>query len=102
MNTNPPLPKELEILAQRIEGEPAQSRELLHYALTMLMVEDGRAEIIDRPVIDSHEHLTIKTLAGDVFTIARPAVSDELLNRMREMARRVLQEGNEPLSKQSD
>jgi hypothetical protein len=67
-------------------------RELFQYARTMLLVEDGKAEIVERHTIDAREHLTLRTVAGDVFTIVKPHASEELLGVMRELAREILDE----------
>ena len=89
MQTNN-IPPELEILSRIVDGQAPAVRELFQYALTMLMVEDGTAEVVERHVIDLREHLTFRTNAGDLFTIVKPDVNGNLLARMREMARDVL------------
>jgi hypothetical protein len=61
----------------------------------MLMVEDGKADIVERHTIDAREHLTLRTVAGDTFTIVKPYVSEELLGEMRELAREILDEDRE-------
>jgi hypothetical protein len=70
-------------------------RELFHYALAMLMVENGKAEITERHHVDNLEYLTIKTTAGDVFEIITLQVSDERLQQLRTLAREILRQDQE-------
>ena len=86
------LPPEFEMLSRIIDAQAPNVRELFQYVLTMLLVEEGKAEIVERHTIDLREHLTLRTVAGDSFTIVKPDVSDELLTKMREMAREILDE----------
>jgi hypothetical protein len=86
------LPPEIEMLSRIVDGQPPDVRELFHYALTLLMVEDGKAEIVEQHTLDAREHLTLRTVAGDSFTIIKPFVSEELLAKMTEIARDILRE----------
>ncbi len=86
------LPPEIEMLSRIVDGQSPDVRELFHYALTMLMVEDGKAEIVEQHTIDAREHLTLRTVAGDAFTIVKPLGSEELLATMRATARDILRE----------
>jgi hypothetical protein len=61
----------------------------------MLMVEDGKAEITERHHEDNLEYLTIKTTAGDIFEILRPQVSDERLQQLRALARKIMRQDRE-------
>lgn len=91
-DTDSSIPPELEMLSRIIDAQSPAARELFRYALIMLMVENGKAAVIDRRVIDAREYLTFKTSADESFTIVKPDVSPDLLERMREMAREVLRE----------
>lgn len=95
MQTNG-IPPELEMFSRIVDGQPPDVRELFQYALTMLLVEDGKAEIVEQHTIDAREHLTLRTVAGDSFAIVKPFVSEELLAKMTEMARDILraEQGN--------
>lgn len=84
------LPDELQDFAEMLDKQPANVRELFHYALVMLMVEDGKAEVIERQEIDGRTELTIRTSAIEIFQIMKPEVSEELLARMSELAREEL------------
>ncbi len=80
------------MFSRLLDGQPPNVRELFQYALIMLMVEDSKAHIIEQHTIDAREHLTLRTVAGDSFTIVKPFVSEELLAELRAMAREVLNE----------
>jgi hypothetical protein len=92
------LPPALQSLAHLLDAQPEDVRELFQYALVMLMVEDGKAEITERHHVDNLEYLTIKTTAGDVFEILTPQVSDERLQQVEMLASEILRQdrgGNE-------
>lgn len=73
-----------------IDRQPASVRELFQYALVMLMVEDGKAEIIETKEVEGRTELTIRTSAIEIFQIMKPEASEELLARMNELAREEL------------
>ena len=77
------LPPELQDLAQLMDEQPEGVQELFRYALSMLMIEDGRANIVETHHVDNLEYLTIETIAGDVFEILNPQVREGLLGKMR-------------------
>ena len=92
MQTN--LPPALEMFSRIVDGQPPNVHELFHYALAMLLVENHKAEVIERRTIDLREYLTLRTVAGELFTIVKPDTSDELLEQLTIMARAVLREEN--------
>ncbi len=89
-----PFPSKYEMFGRILDGQSPQMRELVQYAITILAVEDGTAELIERHVIDAREHHTFRTTVGETFTLAKPDVSSEELERVREMAREVLRAGS--------
>ena len=86
------LPPEFAILSRIVDAQEPNVREIFQYALTMLLVEDGKAEIVNQHAVGMREHLTLKTTAGDTFTIVKPDISGELLAQMRELVREALDE----------
>ena len=86
------LPPNLTMLARIVDGQTPDVRELFHYALVMLLVEDGKAQIIAQRTIDARQWLTIRTVAGELFSIVKPHVIDARLAELQEMAREVLRE----------
>jgi hypothetical protein len=91
-DTSSSIPPELEMLSRIVDGQSPMVREIFQYALIMLMVENDKAEVLDRRVIDAREYLTFKTNAGETFTIVKPDVSPELLEQVREAAREITRE----------
>ena len=83
---------EFQILSRIADAEEPNVRELFEYALTMVMVQDGKAKLVGQHTVGMREHLELRTAAGDAFTIVKPDISDELLAQMREMVREVLDE----------
>jgi hypothetical protein len=86
------IPPELEMLSRIVDGQAPAVRELFQYALVMLLTESGKASLVERHVIDLREHLTFRTIAGETFTLIKPAVDQALLDHMMELAREVLKE----------
>ncbi len=50
-------------------------RELFHYALVMLIVESGKATIVERHTMDGREYLMIQMAVRDIFTVVKPQAS---------------------------
>ncbi len=92
MTNQQSLPPELQAIAQLMDEQPEDVRELFQYALTMLMIEDGKAKIVETHHVDNLEYLTVETSAGDVFEIIKPQVREDLLGKMRALAREILEQ----------
>jgi hypothetical protein len=90
--TQSDLPPELEMFSRIVDGQPPDVRELFLYAMTMLMVEDGKAEITEQRTVSMREQLTLRTASGDWFTIIQPFISEEMLAFIRLTAREVVDE----------
>ncbi len=45
---------ELAMLARVVDQQSPTARDLLHYALVLLLIEDGKAEIIARRKVDGN------------------------------------------------
>jgi len=88
----------LALFARTIDAQLPAARELFQYALTLLMLEDNKAECIARHVIDQREHLTFKTIAGDQYTLIKPNLSVEQLDHLRSMVHAVLRSSPPPAS----
>ncbi len=86
------LPSDLRQVSELVGQQPVEVRELFHYALAMLLVENRKAHITHTEKRDGREYLTLETIAGEQFTIERPNAGEELLKTMRALARDVLQE----------
>lgn len=86
------LPPEFEMLSRIADAQEPNALELFQYALAMLMVEEGKAEIVERRMVNMREQVTLKTTTGQTFSLLTPDVIEELLAQMIEMAREVLDE----------
>jgi hypothetical protein len=61
----PDLPPDLAILARVVHRQSPTAQELFHYALVILLIEDGKAEIIERRTVDAPQWLTVRRVAGE-------------------------------------
>ncbi|MBI5849355.1 MAG: hypothetical protein HZB31_15660 [Nitrospirae bacterium] len=86
------LPPALKMFACMLDAQSPRVREIYQYAFTLLLLEDDKAQVIERRVIDLREHLTFKTATGDIFTIVKPDVDKETLAHLIDLARDVLRE----------
>ncbi len=91
MNTN--LPPELSALAQIVDAQPPAMQELFQYALAMLLVEDGKANIVERRTIDGRAWIYLLTSSHELFSVVEPKVGEDVLAHLREMARDALRRG---------
>lgn len=87
---NSDLPPDLAMLSRIVDGQPPQVRELVHYVLVMLLIEDGKAAIIEQRTIDAREWITVRTTTPEMFSIVEPDVAPEQLEALRTPAREVL------------
>ena len=86
------LPPEFEILSRIADAEEANVRELFQYALTMELIDSGKAKLVEKREVGMRQQLTLRTSAGDTFVVLKPDIRDELLAQMREMVREALEE----------
>ena len=86
------LPPEFDILSRVADAQEANARELFEYALAMELVKDGRAEVVERRMVNMRENVTFKTAAGMTFMLLEPDIIPELLSQMGEMVREVMDE----------
>ncbi len=84
----PTLPPDLAQLAHIVDAEPPDVQELVPYTLTLLLIGDDKAEVVECQKIDGREWLTVLTAAGEEFSVVKPNVIDlrqlqELISRVR-------------------
>jgi hypothetical protein len=72
------LPPELQQVADQLAEQPPAVREMFRYAIVLAMIDDEKAWVTGTRLIDSREYLAVRTVAGDVFEIVRPPISEEL------------------------
>jgi hypothetical protein len=56
------------------------------------MIDDEKARVIGTRLVDSREYLTVRTVAGDVFEIMRPPISEELEAELMKQVRAIVEE----------
>ncbi len=88
--TESDLPPDLAMLARVVDRQSPAARELIHYALVLLLIEDGKAEIVERRTVDRREWVTVRTIAGEVFSLVKPDESDDMLDTLKVLAREIL------------
>jgi hypothetical protein len=89
--TNPDdLPLEIEQVADLLSQQRPEVRELFRFALVLAMIDDEKARVIGTRVEEDGEWLTIETVAGDVFEIARPPISEEVESDLMSQVRAII------------
>lgn len=78
------------MLASVADRQSPAARERFHYALVLLLIEDGKAEIVERRTVDAREWVTVRTIAGELFSIVKPDESDDMLETLKVLAREIL------------
>ncbi len=86
------LPPEFEHLADLLNEQPPEVRDLFRYALVLAMIDDEKARITGTRIEGHREFVTVKTLAGDVFEIVRPEISEDVEAELIEQVRAILAE----------
>lgn len=59
-----------------ISQQPPDALDL--FCHTLASIDDEKAWIVGKRIIDNRAYLTVRTVAGDVFEIERPPISEEL------------------------
>jgi hypothetical protein len=72
------LPSESQRVADQLAEQPPAVREMFRYALVLAMTDDEKAWVTGTRLLGSREYLTVRTVAGDVFEIERPPISEEV------------------------
>ena len=92
------LPPELQHVAELLSKQRPEVRDLFRYALMLAMIDDEKAHVIGTRKKNGQEWLTIKTLAGDVFEIIRPPISEKVEAELMRQVRAIIadEEGDGP------
>jgi hypothetical protein len=79
--------------------QPGPARELFHYCIALLMVEAGKARLVETTPGEAGQVCVFprrgpmgETVAGEQFGLARPALSQEAEAEVREIVREILGE----------
>jgi hypothetical protein len=84
------LPPEFERLADLLSEQPAEVRDLFRYALVLAMIDDEKAHITGTRIDGDREYLSVQTIAGDVFGILRPPISEEVEAQLMAQVRAII------------
>lgn len=76
------LPPEIGQVAELLSQQRPEVRDLYRYALVLAMIDDEKAWVTGTRLVDNQEYLTVRTIAGDVFEIIRPPISEEVEARL--------------------
>jgi hypothetical protein len=71
------LPPELELFSSLMDAQREPVRAALHYCLSLVMVESGNARLIETRPGDASPICVFETVAGDTFSLAKPAISQK-------------------------
>ena len=69
------LPPELAQFAALLDAQPEPVQTVFQYCLAMLMVEAGKAQLIQTAPSENGPICTFKTVAGDTFTLLKPPLN---------------------------
>jgi hypothetical protein len=86
------LPPDLAQFVALLDAQPGPVQVLFRYGLAMLMVEAGKAELVKAEPGEAGALCTFRTVAGDVFTLLKPPLSEAEEASMLEMLREILDE----------
>ena len=83
------LPPELQQLASFLDAQPGPIQIAFQYCLSVLMVEAGKAKLINTEPGENGAMCTFQTAAGDVFSVIKPPMSIEqeaaLIEQLRDI-----------------
>ena len=84
------LRPEIEQVADLLGKQRPEVRDLFRYALVLAMIDDEKARITNSRVEGNREYATVKTIAGDVFEIMRPEISEEIESQLMRQVRAII------------
>jgi hypothetical protein len=89
------LPPELQQVADQLAEQPPHARDVFCYAILLVMIDDEKAWITGTRLVDSREYLTVQSVAGDVFEIVRPPISEEVESELMSQVRAIVADEEE-------
>ena len=84
------LPPELKEFAAFLDAQPAGVQPIFRYCLSLMMVEAGKMKLVRTAPGDEGAVCTFETVAGDVFSLAKPPLSLEQEAALIEQLRDIL------------
>jgi hypothetical protein len=95
----PELPLELGAIRQLADSQPDVARNLYYWALAMVMVERGKANLVEQQTADGQKQYTFASPEGEVVQVMKPAVSEALIDEMMTAVRLLVEEEFRQLAK---
>lgn len=95
METEINLPPEFEPLLQLLERQPESVRAIFHFAMVLMMIDDEKARVMETYVENGQTIWLVQTIAGDIFTIVRPSISEEMEASLLEQVRQIVSDETE-------
>ena len=86
------LPPELAQFAALVDAQPAHVQTTFRYCLCLAMVESGEAELVETTPGEDGAMVTFKSIAGDVFTVLKPPIDEDIEALLVEQLREILDE----------
>ncbi len=83
---------DLNILSDMIDAQSPEVRELFEYALGLVLLENGKAEIAEQRTIDARRWIIFRTAHGELFSVVKPEENDKRLTKLRAVAQECLVE----------
>jgi hypothetical protein len=72
------FPPELSAFASLLDAQPAPVRDAFNYCLALLMVEAGKARLVEMVPGENRPVCVFESSAGERFRLARPAMTAEM------------------------
>ena len=72
------LTPEIQMIGAYVDAQPQTVREAFQYCLALMMVESGKAQLVETIPGDEGIICHFETVAGDSFAIKRPKMAREL------------------------
>ena len=86
------LPFELAAFASLLDAQPASARDAFNYCLALLMVEAGKARLVETVPGENGAVCVFESSAGEQFSLPKPAMTDKMEAGVKEMLREILDE----------
>lgn len=92
METETELPPEFEPVLQHLKSQPESVREIFHYAIVLMMMDDEKARVLETQEENGKTVWIVQTIAGDKFAVVRPPISEELEQVLLQQIRQIVAE----------
>lgn len=84
------LPPEFDDLLAAADRQPESARQLWRYAIALMLVDDEKAHFVGSHRDGDTLHLVVQPVAGEIFSIVRPPMTEEVEHALLSMIRHIL------------